>query len=219
MNYLLRSHGFKFFELVLVTASLIIAITVVRNSTNFLPKAFSNSTSTFTLKSGWNLISVPFREYSAESLCTNYNFEEVARWVGGKWERRNCAGSDSVNFTIAPFKAFFVKEPYDGYSATFSGKQNKYNFTMASGWNSFYAASNFQKYKLASDLCTSSPDKKFAVAEVARWVFNDWNIHTCGVPFNDFPIIKGGSYFVKANAPASGSTEGTMPSIMLVTPE
>ncbi|KKQ87461.1 MAG: hypothetical protein UT10_C0006G0020 [Candidatus Woesebacteria bacterium GW2011_GWB1_38_8b] len=220
MNYLLKRHGFKFFELVLVAASLIIAITVIRNSTNFFPKAYSKSTLTHTFKSGWNLVSIPFREYSAEGLCANYNFEEVARWNGETWERYSCIDLGPANFTITPYKAFFVKQLSDSYPVTFMGKQERFSFKMTPGWNSFYVAAKFQNYKLASDLCSKSPQQGFEITQVARWVFNEWNIHTCGVPFNDFPIMKGENYFLKTSVPGStDSTEGTNPSMMLVTPE
>ena len=64
------------------------------------------------------------------------------------------------------------------------------------GWNSMGPAVG--PCGDAEAVCQAARRSGVLVTEVARWSAGGWQSHICGLPFNDFPIVAGVGYFVRA---------------------
>lgn len=213
MNYLFGKKRMKLFELSLISAALIISVSIIRNTSFFSPKAFESSTVTFTLKPGWNLIALPFDGFSAKSLCENYlEILEVDRYDGNTWAKYDCYNPGSDNFAVVPYQGYFVKQEAPEYSASFNGKASKTKMSLNAGWNA-WASFTQSQYQTASDLC-KIPNKNLKITQVKRWAFGTWNTHTCDQEDNNFPVVVNTVYYVLAS-----NTSDSLPLMMMVTPE
>lgn len=216
MEYLLKNKRVKLFVLVLISAAIVISLTLVRNSTFFTPLAFSQSTIQYLLKPGWNLVTIPYTGYSAQKLCSGYEIASVATRVNGFWDKYDCQNPAVTNFPILPNQAYFLRnDSPDNYPISLTGRENSRSAKPILGWNSFFTKTD--TYRLASDFCASSPFPNFEVSAVSRWAFGDWNEYNCEGELNNFPIMKDNTYFLRLSS--LDSTNGTTEIQLLTTPE
>jgi hypothetical protein len=60
----------------------------------------------------------------------------------------------------------------------------------------------------AQNLCDEMISQGGSVVEIDRWHTGGWDGHLCGLPFNDFAIELGESYFVRSNAASTWTITG-----------
>lgn len=94
MNYLFGKSRMRLFELTLISAALILAVSIIKGAVNFAPKANLES---FTLKSGWTswVTDETNRYQQASDVCMyspdpNFKVLQVSREAYGGWNTYYC---------------------------------------------------------------------------------------------------------------------------------
>lgn len=89
---------------------------------------------------------------------------------------------------------------------------NETRVSLGYGWNLIALEAHPKPGLTASSICTSAnAASPGSVVEVDRWVNGGWEAHMCAFPPNDFPLIVGAGYFIRAVRPTSWTYGGAAP--------
>lgn len=112
-------------------------------------------------------------------------------------QETGCLITDTANDTPTPDLILNVSQCYCQFS-----------LPLGVGWNFLSLPVEPEVPYTAEGLCTDMSDQSCTILEVDRWYNDGWDGHVCGLPFNDFAIELGQSYFVKTEGPCTWDIGG-----------
>ncbi|MCB0171329.1 MAG: Ig-like domain-containing protein [Anaerolineae bacterium] len=167
---------------------------------------YEGNTVLVALQSGWNFIGLPLEPdtpYQAEDVCSEINSQgssitEIQRWQDTGWDSHVC-GDSANNFDIILGAGYYVRSS-SNIPWTIEGTvvSNPVPISIETGWNSI-SIPHIDTYT-AESLCAAFSDQGIDVEQLDRWYAGRWDSHVCGMPFNDYPIVIGAGYRIKATS-------------------
>jgi hypothetical protein len=79
---------------------------------------------------------------------------------------------------------------------------------MQTGWNHIALPLEPLVPYTAQDVCHEINSQGGNALEIDRWHNGGWEGHICGLPFNNFDLVLGASYFIKSGSESSWIIEG-----------
>jgi len=201
MDFLFKNNKFRFFEVILITAAIIISIFVIQTKTNTTSSASEKNETSFIISPGWNLVSPSFStSMTAKSFCKEFSqITSVVKWESQSWKEYACKNPVIANFPILANNGYFIRvDVPETIIWKDRGKLLKPGFKFEEGWNVTGIVPSLTGYKNADDICLKSPNPNFKILEINRWYNGGWNAHVCEYPFNNFSLEDNKAYFIKA---------------------
>jgi hypothetical protein len=96
-----------------------------------------------------------------------------------------------------------ISEPYPAYAGNWL-----WSMSFQPGWNHISLPLEPVASITAESLCDKIASQGGSVTEIDRWHNAGWDGHICGLPFNDFDVVLGQSYFIKSDGVSSWNSEG-----------
>jgi hypothetical protein len=184
---------------ILKVSCLFIILTVI-----LLPLFAFAETEQVQINDGWNLMAFPVtpqRSYTAESLGQEINSQgghcdRIMRWDGGSFFT-HLIGKPFGDFPLMTGEGYFVLS-YGFSTWTVTGDPLT---TLSQNINEGWTLVNAPFEMLTAESMGNSITSQGPVCDrIMLWDGGSYQTHLIGKPFGDFPIKKGGGYFVLCDA-------------------